>query len=83
MNFNLILNFVPTLSFSLKFGNDMKIHQDYFIFEGDNTSAYMFRDTRILYLYLRVPDSTAKDSTAEDSTAELYLTATFPTTGGT
>ena len=53
MNFNLILNLVSTLSFSLKFGNNMEMHQDYFIFEGDNTSAHMFRDTCTLYLYLR------------------------------
>ena len=53
MNVNLILNLVSTLSFSLKFGNDMQINQNYFSFEGDNTSAHMFRDTCTLYLYPR------------------------------
>lgn len=54
MNFNILFNIVANLSFTIDFYNSDESYQDFFIFNGDNTSANLFRknDTIILYLKL-------------------------------
>ena len=50
MNFVLLLTTVSTLSFTVRFRVNNERQQDYFIFEGVNQSAHLFRQNSTLYL---------------------------------
>ena len=50
MNFTLLLTTVSTLSFTINFKVSDDSTQDYFIFEGDNQTAHLFRENSTLYL---------------------------------
>ena len=52
MNFNLLFSVVSTLSFIIGFPTNLEERQDYFIFEGVNQSAYLFRENKTLILHL-------------------------------
>ncbi len=56
MNFNLLFTALATLSFSVKFQVDSGARQDFFLFEGANQSAHLFRDGESLTLYLQQSD---------------------------
>ena len=56
MNFNLLFTTLATLSFSVKFQVDLDARQDFFLFEGTNQSAHLFRDGKSLTLYLQQND---------------------------
>ena len=53
MNFNLLFTTLATLSFSVNFKVDSGARQDFFLFEGTNQSANLFRDGEFLTLYLQ------------------------------
>ena len=50
MNFTILFGVVSTLSFSLKFILDEGKRQDFFLFEGNNQSAHLFRIDNKLHL---------------------------------
>ena len=52
MNFNLLFSTVSVLSFIIEFPVNTEERQDYFLFEGNNKSAHLFRENRTLYLHL-------------------------------
>lgn len=52
MNFTILFAIVSSLSFSLKFIVDKGKRQDFFLFEGNNQSAHLFRIDRKLQLTL-------------------------------
>ena len=56
MNFNLLFTILATLSFSVKFQVDSGARQDFFLLEGTNQSAHLFRDGESLTLYLQQND---------------------------
>ncbi len=53
MNFNLLFTTLSTLSFFVKFQVNSEARQDFFVFDGVNQSAHLFRDDQILTLYLQ------------------------------
>ena len=56
MNFNLLFTTLSTLSFSVKFQVESSARQDFFLFEGTNQSAHLFRDGQSLTLNLQQND---------------------------
>ena len=57
MDFNLLFRLVATLSFSIKFNIDTNNKQDFFIFNGENTTAHLFRENETLNLFIRTNSS--------------------------
>ncbi len=53
MNFNILFTLLSTLSFTLHFDNTPDQRQDFFIFDGENSTAHLFRENRTLILYIR------------------------------
>ena len=51
MNFNLLFSTVSVLSFIIEFPVNTEERQDYFLFEGNNKSAHLFRENGTLYLH--------------------------------
>ena len=52
MNFTILFGIVSTLSFSVRFNLDEGKRQDFFLFEGNNQSAHLFRIDYKLHLNL-------------------------------
>ena len=52
MNFTILFGIVSTLSFSVRFNLDGGKRQDFFVFEGNNQSAHLFRIDYKLHLNL-------------------------------
>ena len=52
MNFNLLFSAVSALSFIIEFPKTTEERQDYFIFEGINQAAHLFRENETLILHL-------------------------------
>ena len=57
MDFNLLFTLVASLSFSIKFNIDTNNKQDFFIFNGENTTAHLFRENETLNLFLQTNSS--------------------------
>lgn len=52
MNFNILINFVSCLSFTIDFNVSDEYYQDFFLFNGNNSNAHLFRKNTTLILYL-------------------------------
>ena len=52
MNFNLLFSTLAGLSFVLKFSVNQKERQDFFLFNGSNSSAHLFREGNMFYFHL-------------------------------
>ena len=52
MNLQVVLYFISTLTFVLKFSVNLDSQQDYFYFEGTNQSAHLSRSQKIVTLHL-------------------------------
>ena len=52
MNFNAIFTIVASLSFTIDFYNSNEFYQDFFLFNGANSSAHLYRENDTLILYL-------------------------------
>ena len=52
MDFNLLFAVLTSFSFILKFSVDSSEKQDFFLFNGVNTSAHLYRENTSIYLYL-------------------------------
>ena len=52
MNFNFLFGIVGNLNFIIEFAINEKEHQDFFLFEGVNSSAHLHRFNQTIYLQL-------------------------------
>jgi hypothetical protein len=52
MNFNLLFGVLTSFSFILKFSVNSERKQDFFLFNGSNASAHLYRENESFYLYL-------------------------------
>ena len=52
MEFNLLFSVVGALSFVIEFGILPDARQDFLFFNGDNTSAHLFRENNTVFLHL-------------------------------
>ena len=52
MNFNLLFTVVSSLSFVIEFPVNSNNTQDYFFFEGINSTAHLYREDKTLFLHL-------------------------------
>ena len=52
MDFALLFTITSALTFTLQFGVDDSLSQDYFIFQGGNQTAHLHRSNQSLYLHL-------------------------------
>lgn len=52
MNFTILLHIIGSLKFNLTFELTSNHNQDFFIFDGLNSSAHLYRDNETIYLYL-------------------------------
>ena len=50
MNINFLYTIVTGLCFTVKFDLDENNNQDYFVFDGPNTTVHLFRENRTLTL---------------------------------
>lgn len=53
MDFSLFFSIVASLSFTIKYTVNSNDKQGYFFFKGDNSSAHLYRENRILNLYIQ------------------------------
>ena len=53
MNFNILFTLLSTLSFELYFDVSPRQKQDFFLFDGENSTAHLFRENQTLVLYLK------------------------------
>ena len=52
MNFTILFHIIGRLNFHVIFESNVYYTQDFFIFEGGNSSAHLYRDNKTVYLYL-------------------------------
>ena len=50
MSLNFLYNLLASLTFSITFDVDSNEKQDYFVFHGENSTAYLFRNDNVLKL---------------------------------
>ena len=53
MNFNVLFALAANLNFTINFLIDSQITQDFFIFEGEDSSAHLYRENDTIKLYLQ------------------------------
>ena len=53
MDFYILFKIVSTLSFSLLFNVNLDFRQDFFFFEGNSSTAHLYRENSTLFLYLQ------------------------------
>ena len=52
MNFTILFHIIGNLNFHVQFTLDSKYMQDFFIFQGGNSSAHLYRNNKTVSLYL-------------------------------
>ena len=63
MNFTILFHIIGNLNFHVQFSLDSNYMQDFFIFQGGNSTAHLYRNNETVSLYLR-----------DDERFELYQT---------
>ena len=63
MNFTILFHIIGNLNFHVQFSLDSNYMQDFFIFQGGNSTAHLYRNNETVSLYLR-----------DDEGFELYQT---------
>ena len=63
MNFTILFHIIGNLNFHVQFSLDSNYMQDFFIFQGGNSTAHLYRNNETVTLYLR-----------DDKGFELYQT---------
>ena len=53
MNFTILFHIIGNLNFHVQFSLDSNYMQDFFIFQGGNSSAHLYRNNKTVSLYLR------------------------------
>ena len=53
MNFTILFHFIETLNFHVQFSLHLHYTQDFFIFQGGNSSAHLYRNNQTVFLYMR------------------------------
>ena len=53
MNFNIIFNFIAVVSFTIDFNVSDEYYQDFFLFDGNNSRAHLYRQNNTLKLHLK------------------------------
>ena len=52
MNFTILFHIIGNLNFNVQFSLDSNYMQDFFIFQGGNSSAHLYRNNKTVFLYL-------------------------------
>ena len=53
MNFTILFHFIETLNFHVQFSLYSHSTQDFFVFQGGNSYAYLYRNNQTVFLYMR------------------------------
>ena len=53
MNFTILFHFIEALNFHVQFSLHSHYTQDFFVFQGGNSYAYMYRNNQTVFLYMR------------------------------
>ena len=53
MNFTILFHFIETLNFHVQFSLYSHNTQDFFVFQGGNSYAYLYRNNQTVFLYMR------------------------------
>ena len=53
MNFTILFHVIGTLNFHVQFSLHSHYTQDFFIFQGGNSSAHLYRNNQTVFLYMR------------------------------
>ena len=53
MNFTILFHIIGTLNFHVEFSLHSHYTQDFFIFQGGNSSTHLYRDNQTVFLYMR------------------------------
>ena len=53
MNFTILFHIIGNLNFHVQFSLDLNYMQDFFIFQGGNSTAHLYRNNETVSLYLR------------------------------
>ena len=53
MNFTILFHIIGTLNFHVEFSLHSHYTQDFFVFQGGNSYAYLYRNNQTVFLYMR------------------------------